>query len=97
MSTKHLPATVLAPHSWDLENWPAGVYPGSESRARYLLRAYRGELVAAGALTRIGREIVVLGAPYVRWLASRVTEVPDFVAGPHRSKKQQRQTKAEAA
>ena len=64
------------PASWDLEHWPAHVYPHTEGRARYLLRAYRDELLAAGALTRVGRELVVLGARYARWLERRTAEVP---------------------
>lgn len=68
-----------APQSWDLEHWPAHVYPHTEGRARYLLRAYRDELLAAGALTRVGRELVVLGARYARWLEKRSAEVPGYV------------------
>jgi hypothetical protein len=75
-------AAAPAPHSWDLEHWPSNVYPHSESRARWLLRAHRDELLAAGALTRIGREIVVLGARYSRWLESKSHDVPGFVAIP---------------
>lgn len=73
--------TAAAPHSWDLEHWPPEVYPGSEPRARYLCRAYRDELLAAGALTRVGRELVVLGARYARWLESRACEVPGYIPG----------------
>ena len=72
------PVAKLAPHSWDLEHWPADVYPHSESRARYLVRAYREELILAGALTRIGRELVVFGEGYCRWLARGAVQVPDF-------------------
>jgi hypothetical protein len=46
-----------------------------------LCRAYRDELLAAGALTRVGRELVVLGARYARWLESRACEVPGYIPG----------------
>lgn len=79
-----MPKTQLSvtpvPHSWDLENWPPSVYPNRESRARYLLRAHREELILAGALTRVGRELVVFGEGYSRWLQKKSVDVPDFVA-----------------
>lgn len=78
-------SAALAPHSWDLEHWPAIVYPHTESRARYLIRAYRGELLNAGALTRKGRDIIVLGAPYTRWLQSGTKDVPGYVCNANRS------------
>lgn len=74
-----------APHSWDIEHWPESVYPHSEGRARYLLRAYRDELLAAGALTRVGRELVVLGARYARWLERRTAEVPGYPSNASKS------------
>lgn len=66
------------PHSWSVNTWPASVYPHSPSRARWLLRAHRDELVAAKALSRVGRELVVLGKPYSRWLERRARAVPGF-------------------
>ncbi len=71
-------AAAIAPHSWDLEHWPADVYPHSESRARWLLRTHRSELLEAGALTRVGRELVVLGARYSRWLERKAADVPGY-------------------
>lgn len=68
-----------APHSWDLEHWPPHVYPHSENRARYLLRANRDELIAAGVLSRVGREIIVIGERYSRWLEKNTVNVPGFV------------------
>lgn len=73
-----------APHSWDLEHWPQAVYPHSESRARYMLRAYRDELMAAGALVRVGRELVVLGDRYTRWLQMQAGRVPGYESNAHR-------------
>lgn len=78
MSRRSVSTATQAPHSWDLEHWPQDVYPHSESRARYLVRAYRSELMTAGALVRVGRELVVMGDRYSRWLQSKATEVPGY-------------------
>jgi hypothetical protein len=77
------PAVSRSPESWDIEHWPANVYPHDTSRGRYLVRAYRDELILAGALTRVGRELVVLAAGYTRWLEKRKGEVvtPSSLAG----------------
>ncbi len=77
-------AAAIAPHSWDLEHWPHDVYPHSESRARWLLRARRNELIAAGALVRVGRELVVLGGPYARWLARQAEHVVGYESNANR-------------
>jgi hypothetical protein len=50
-------AATPAPHSWDLEHWPAEVYPHTPNKGRYLIRSNRDGLLAAGALTRIGRDL----------------------------------------
>lgn len=74
-------AAAPTPHSWDLEHWPAHVYPHDTRRARYLVRVHRDELLIAGALTRVGRELVFLGARYTRWLESRTVNVANFDNG----------------
>ena len=79
-------AAEAAPHSWDLEHWPTGVYPHTTGRARYMVRSHRDELLAAGALSRVGRELIVLGARYTRWLEARSTEVPDFEIAANRKR-----------
>jgi len=84
MSNRTRTTAEAAPHSWDLEHWPTAVYPHTTGRARYVLRAHRDELLAAGVITRVGRELVVLGARYTRWLESRSTEVPDFAIAANR-------------
>ena len=61
-----------APHSWSIETWPAHVYPGSADRARYFIRTHKDELFAAGALTRPGRELVIIGARSARARMARV-------------------------
>jgi hypothetical protein len=66
------------PHSWPLDDWPANVYPCKSSKAKYVTRAHRDELVAAGALVRVGRDLVVMGAPYSAWLAKKGDRVAGF-------------------
>ena len=66
------------PHSWPIEFWPREVFPNSSTRGRYVVRMHRAELEAAGVLTRVGRQLVVLGEPYSRWLQSRAPKVADF-------------------
>lgn len=73
------------PHSWSIEDWPADVFPNKPSRGRYLCRAYRDQLLAAGALTRIGRDLVVLGAGYASWLVANTGRVCDFDIAPNRT------------
>jgi hypothetical protein len=73
------------PHSWSLESWPQHVYPHSPGRARYICRAHRNELLAAGALTRVGRDLVVFGAQYQAWLQSQTPRVSDFQIAPNRA------------
>ena len=66
------------PHSWPIENWPTEVFPNSAARGRYVVREHRAELEAAGALSRVGRQIVVIGEAYGRWLQSRASQVSTF-------------------
>jgi hypothetical protein len=66
------------PHSWCVKNWPPGVYPGNSSRARNVLRSYRNDLVAEGALTRLGRDLIVIGNGYARFLTKRAARVLEF-------------------
>jgi hypothetical protein len=72
------------PHSWPVSDWPAHVYPNDAGRGRYLTRANRDDLVAAGALARVGRELVVIGDRYARWLQKRSADVPGFEIAPNR-------------
>lgn len=77
-------AAELAPHSWGLRNWPSTVWPHTEKKARYVVRANRTELVSVGALSRVGRELVVLGGRYTRWLECRASEVPGYELPMHK-------------
>ena len=75
------PRTILAqpcPHSWAIGSWPSHVYPHSPGKGRYIVRCNRGALVAAGALTRVGRDLVVLGAPFTKWLESQANRVEGY-------------------
>jgi len=66
------------PHSWSLKDWAQDIYPNDSSKATYLVRAHRDELTAAGALVRVGRELVIIGAPYVRWLQKKGAAVHGY-------------------
>jgi hypothetical protein len=72
------------PHDWTIKTWPRDVYPYDGIKARHLLRINQSKLLAAGALTRIGREIVVLGAGYAKWMASNAPRVTDFEVAANR-------------
>lgn len=76
--------STTTPHSWGINTWPADVYPGQSNRAKYLINTHRNDLMAAGALVRVGRELVVLGARYTRWLERQAARVPDFEIAPNR-------------
>jgi hypothetical protein len=45
-----------------------------------VLRAYRSELLAAGALARVGRQLIVIGDRYARWLQRQAAHVPGYVS-----------------
>jgi hypothetical protein len=71
------------PHSWSIEDWPRDVFPGSATDGRYIVNSHRGELMAAGALTRIGRKLVVIGGPYVGWMQGQSHRVDGFRIAPN--------------
>ncbi len=72
-------AAEPAPHTWDMEHWPPGVWPHTEGRARYVIRAHKDQLFLAGAMTRVGRELVFFGAAYTKWLQSNSPNVRSYV------------------
>lgn len=78
MSRQRSATAGIIPHSWDVEHWPPTVYPHSGHRARYLIRAYRDELIREGVMSRVGRELVFLGARFNRWLEKRAAYVPGY-------------------
>ena len=71
------------PHSWTVDGWPPGVFPNSVTRARYLVRTHRDELILAGALSRVGRSLIVLGERYERWLQRKSARVPGYDIAPN--------------
>lgn len=76
------PASVqAAPHSWLLNEWTEvapHVAPNKTEAAKHLVRFHRDELIAAGAIARFGRELVVLGGPYTAWMRRRTALVADY-------------------
>ena len=72
------------PHSWDLEHWPQSVFPNTPGKARGVVRAHQNDLLRAGALLRVGRAIVILGARYSAWLENQSVNVPGFDIAPNR-------------
>jgi hypothetical protein len=66
------------PHSWPVRNWPPSVYPNDSRKGLYLVRMHSRELLKAGALVRIGRERVVIGTPYVKWMGKKAVLVPGY-------------------
>ena len=81
MSRKVSHAAEGLPHSWDIEHWPVSVWPHSPKRAKYVLRAFRDELMRCGALVRIGREIIVLGKGYGYFLEQGRADVAGYANG----------------
>jgi hypothetical protein len=73
-------AATSSPHSWELDTWPSEVWPHGTKRAGWIARAYRKELIEAGALTRIGKKLVFLGAGYTRWQERRAQHVVEFTS-----------------
>ena len=80
MSSTQSPALADLPHSWGVSDWPQSVYPNDPDRGRWLVRAYRRELMEEGALARAGKSLIVIGRGYGRWLAKRAAHVPDCVS-----------------
>jgi hypothetical protein len=71
------------PHSWELDSWETiapDVWPHTSTRAKWISKCYRKELIEAGALTRVGKTLVFLGAAYTRWLERRARHVVEFAS-----------------
>lgn len=88
MSNSRKATAVPAPHSWSIPDWPASVYPGRADRGRYLVRCNRSSLLQAGALVRIGRDLVVIGSNYSRWLDAHSSQVNGYQIAPNRTASQ---------
>ena len=72
------------PHSWLVADWPAGVAPNRQTAARHLVRTHRDELIACGALCRVGRSLTMLGEGYATLLARRIAKVENYSIAPNR-------------
>ena len=70
--------TNTLPHSWPINSWPADIYPNDPRKARYLVRANKNDLLQHGALARVGRQLVVIGSRYDKWLQKRAAYVPGY-------------------
>ncbi|WP_157071726.1 hypothetical protein [Steroidobacter denitrificans] len=73
--------------SWSLADWPDDVYPNDSLRARRVLRVYRKELMSCGAVSRVGRELVVFADPYIRWVKSKAERVQNFKVAANEARK----------
>jgi hypothetical protein len=71
-------AATNVPRSWELNTWPPEIWPHNRKRASWIGRAYRKELIAAGAVTRVGQILVFIGAKYESWLERRAHHVVEF-------------------
>lgn len=72
------PIAQSAPHSWSVARWPSHVWPGDSTKGRRFVRTYEDQLIAAGALTRMGRDLVVMGGPYTAFMSAQRERVRDF-------------------
>lgn len=69
---------IAVPHSWSINSWPADIYPSAPEKARYLVRANRDSLLREGALVRVGRELVIIGDRYNKWMQKKGSAVPGY-------------------
>lgn len=75
---------AVIPHSWCITDWPSSVFPGNASSGGFVVRAHRDELLHAGAIARVGKRIVVLGARYDKWLQTKSADVPGYQIAPNK-------------
>jgi hypothetical protein len=78
------PTAQPAPHSWPVSKWPAHVWPCDSARGRRFCRTYEKELVKAKALTRMGRDRVVMGEPFLRYMDRQRAKLLDFEVAANR-------------
>jgi hypothetical protein len=62
-----------------------GVYPNTTESAKWLVRVHRDDLLREGAIARVGRELIVFGARYTRWLEKQSSRVADYQIAPNRT------------
>lgn len=75
------------PQSWALKRWDTEathVHPGTAKRARKLVKRHRAALVKHGAIAKIGRDTIMIGAGYASFLTMCIGqsafEVPAGIA-----------------
>ncbi len=78
------PKAEPLPHSWLVAEWPTNVVPNRQGAAKNLVRTHRQELIACGALVRIGRNLTILGEGYAQFLARKAKRVEGYVIAPNR-------------
>lgn len=78
------PKASPLPHSWRVSDWPTSVTPNRANAAKHLVRTHRDELVACGALVRIGRDLTVIGEGYAQFLARKAKRVDGYEIAPNR-------------
>lgn len=88
-------ATNPLPHSWTIPRWPASVAPGNGAEGARLIRANKTALIEAGAISRIGRKLIVFGKGWEKWCALQANRVFDYDMAPnqpeHASKRRNQQ------
>jgi hypothetical protein len=83
MSNQNTPKRARAtvspmPHSWRLSDWPLEVTPNRITAAKHMVRSHRAELIACGALIRIGRDLTIIGEGYAMFLARKAQRVEGY-------------------
>jgi hypothetical protein len=65
-------------HSWLVKQWPENIAPGNPVAARAFIRRNRPALIRCGALARVGKDLVVLGAGWAAFLAVSMRNVEGY-------------------
>ena len=74
---KELGVPVAIPVSqW--EQHASGLFPWTNTRARRYVWKHANELVEAGALVRLDRELVVMSAQFVLWIMAQTNTVVNY-------------------
>jgi hypothetical protein len=81
------PKVQAMPHSWRVADWPETVTPGRPSAGRNLVRTHRSELIACGALVRVGRDLTIIGEGFAQFLARKASRVDGYDMAPNRARR----------
>jgi hypothetical protein len=63
------------PNTWTWGDWPPDVYPFNGTSGKRLIHKNEMALLKAGALTRVGHKMIVMGPGYMRWMALQAVRV----------------------